>query len=125
MTEVSFDRWYRPLATPAGPRPRPLRRFRRCRHAACVDGLGGILGRHSLGFHHRCQAGEGGAVPRLGGRAWLAGGRWLVNGSSKGVVELTIDPPVQAKVVGVPTTLRTLLVSVTDPDALIAACSRN
>jgi hypothetical protein len=52
-------------------------------------------------------------------------GRWLVNGSSKGVVELTIDPPVQAKIVGVSTTLRTLLVSVTDPEALIAACARN
>jgi hypothetical protein len=52
-------------------------------------------------------------------------GRWLVNGSSKGVVELTIDPPVKAKIVGVSTTLRTLLVSVTDPEALIAACTRN
>jgi hypothetical protein len=52
-------------------------------------------------------------------------GRWLVNGSSKGVVELTIDPPVKAKIVGVSTTLRTLLVSVTDPEALIAACARN
>ena len=59
-------------------------------------------------------------------RAWSAGvhgrsGRWLVNGSTKGVVELTIDPPVRAHVVGRTITLRTLWVSVTDPDALIAA----
>jgi hypothetical protein len=46
-------------------------------------------------------------------------GRWLVNGSAKGMVELTIDPPVRAYVAGVPITLRTLWVSVTDP--LIAA----
>jgi hypothetical protein len=49
-------------------------------------------------------------------------GRWLVNGSSKGIVELTIDPPVKARVLGAPVTLKTLRVSVTDPDALIAAC---
>ena len=48
-------------------------------------------------------------------------GRWLVNGSSNGMVELTIDPPVRAYVAGLPITLRTLWVSVTDPDALIAA----
>ena len=38
-----------------------------------------------------------------------------------GMVELTIDPPVRAYVAGLPITLRTLWVSVTDPDALIAA----
>lgn len=48
-------------------------------------------------------------------------GRWLVNGSSKGMVELTIDPEARAYVVGVPIKLRTLWVSVTDPNALIAA----
>ncbi len=48
-------------------------------------------------------------------------GRWLVNGSTRGVVELTIGPPVHAKAVGRSITLRTLWVSVTDPDALIAA----
>ncbi|MDT5095310.1 MAG: hypothetical protein QOH60_4673 [Mycobacterium sp.] len=48
-------------------------------------------------------------------------GRWLVNASSKGMVELTIDPSARAHVIGVPVTLRTLWVSVTDPEALIAA----
>ncbi len=37
---------------------------------------------------------------------------------------MTIDPPVRARVTGVPTTLRTLWVSVTDPDALIAVCAK-
>jgi hypothetical protein len=52
-------------------------------------------------------------------------GRWLVNGSPKGIVELTIDPPVRAHVAGLPITLRTLSVSVTDPDALIAAVAKS
>ena len=49
------------------------------------------------------------------------GARWLVNGSGKGLVALTIGPPARAKfwVMSVP--LRSLSVSVTDPDALIAA----
>ncbi len=50
-------------------------------------------------------------------------GRWLVNGSSKGIVELTIDPPATAQVMGVSVTLSTLAVSVTDPEALIEACT--
>lgn len=50
-------------------------------------------------------------------------GRWLVNGSSKGIVRLTLDPPARAYVMGVPITLRTLDVSVTDPQALIAECA--
>jgi len=41
------------------------------------------------------------------------------------MVELTIDPPVRAYVAGVPITLRTLRVSVTDPDALIAAVAQS
>ena len=56
-----------------------------------------------------------------GAHGWR--GRWLVNGSSKGIVELTIDPRVRAYVMGVPVKLRTLWVSVTDPDALIAAAA--
>jgi hypothetical protein len=57
-----------------------------------------------------------------GAHGWR--GRWMVNGSSKGIVELTIDPPAKARVMGVPTELRTLWVSVTDPDALIKACTQ-
>jgi hypothetical protein len=57
-----------------------------------------------------------------GAHGWR--GRWLVNGSSKGIVELTIDPPTRAYVMGVPVTLKTLWVSVTEPEALIEACTR-
>jgi hypothetical protein len=51
-------------------------------------------------------------------------GRWLVNGSSDGMVELTVDPPARAYVTGVAISLRTLTVSVTNPEALIEACTR-
>jgi hypothetical protein len=55
-----------------------------------------------------------------GARGWR--GRWLVNSSSKDIVELTIAPPVRAYAMGAPIKLQTLYVSVTDPQALIAAC---
>jgi hypothetical protein len=49
---------------------------------------------------------------------------WLVNGSSKGLVDLVIDPPARAKAVQVTIKLTKLTISVDDPDALIAACPR-
>jgi hypothetical protein len=49
-------------------------------------------------------------------------GRWLVNGSGTGLVELTMEPPVEAKVFVKSVQLRSLWLSVDDPDALIAAC---
>jgi hypothetical protein len=48
--------------------------------------------------------------------------RWLVNGSGKGLVALTIEPPARAKFSMMSVPVRSLWVSVTDPDALIAAC---
>jgi hypothetical protein len=47
-------------------------------------------------------------------------GRWLVNGSSKSIVRITIDPPATARLLRMPVTLRVLRVSVTEPDALLA-----
>ncbi|MBE1552129.1 hypothetical protein GGC64_006216 [Mycobacterium sp. OAS707] len=49
---------------------------------------------------------------------------WLVNGSSRGLVDLVIEPPVPAQGVRMSIELRKLTVSVDDPDALIAACAR-
>lgn len=48
-------------------------------------------------------------------------GRWLVNGSTTGIVTLTIDPPVRARLIVVSVRLRTLHVSMVDPDAFAAA----
>ncbi|GAY13761.1 hypothetical protein [Mycobacterium sp. shizuoka-1] len=121
MTGIRFDNWYRPLATPLGLGP----------DRSDVTVSDGRV-RVTMGWGFSADiplaaitAATPARGPFLGWGVHGWRGRWLVNGSSKGVVELAIDPPVQAKVVGVPTTLRTLLVSVTDPEALIAACGRN
>jgi hypothetical protein len=47
--------------------------------------------------------------------------RWLVNGSSSGIVRLTLDPSARAWMGPVPPRVRVLRVSVEDPDGLIAA----
>jgi hypothetical protein len=47
-------------------------------------------------------------------------GQWLVNGSSKGIVRIRIDPPATGQLLRVPVSVRLLRVSVTDPDALLA-----
>lgn len=55
----------------------------------------------------------------IGVHGWA--GRWLVNGSVRGIVRVEIDPPGRAWVVGVPVRLRQLFVSLEDPDGFIAA----
>ena len=60
-----------------------------------------------------------GLVGGIGVHGWR--GTWLVNGAASGVVAITVDPPVRAKVLGVPVRLRTLQVSVESPEDLIAA----
>lgn len=65
-------------------------------------------------------------LPRSRGvHGW--GGRWLVNGSGEGIVEIALEPPPRAFVIGFPVRLRRLLVSVDDPAGLqesLAAPSR-
>jgi hypothetical protein len=46
------------------------------------------------------------------------GGRWLVNGSGRGIVSIRLDPVQRAYVMGLPVRLRELLVSVAEPSAL-------
>jgi hypothetical protein len=51
-------------------------------------------------------------------------GRWLVNGSSQGIVDIALSPYERGYVVGFPVRLRNLLVSVDDPGGLITALTR-
>ena len=48
-------------------------------------------------------------------------GRWLVNGSGLGIVSIDLSPPQRGYVMGFPVRLRQLMVSVTEPAALVAA----
>jgi hypothetical protein len=60
------------------------------------------------------------------GRVWGWGAhgwhrRWLVNGSSQGLVRVEFSPAVRAHTAGFPVLVERLRVSVEDPDALLAA----
>lgn len=46
-------------------------------------------------------------------------GRWLVNGSSQGLVSLELAPEQRGHVMGVPVRLRELMISVEQPEALL------
>jgi hypothetical protein len=55
----------------------------------------------------------------IGVHGWA--GRWAVNGSRGGAVRLEINPPARARVCGLPVRLRTLWLSLADPDGFLAA----
>lgn len=55
----------------------------------------------------------------IGVHGWR--GWWLVNGSMRGLVAIEIDPVVRARVMYVPVRLRTLVLSLADPDAFAAS----
>jgi hypothetical protein len=120
VTELRYQRWFIPLATPLGLGPK------RSDVSIHDDTLHVAMG-WAFSADIPLPSVKGARLSRERVFAWgVHGGwrgRWLVNGSSQGIVELTIDPPVKATAMGVPITLRVLLVSVTDPSALIAACA--
>jgi hypothetical protein len=49
------------------------------------------------------------------------GGRWLVNGSGRGILSIKLTPDQRAYVMGVPIRLRELMVSVDEPSRVAAA----
>jgi len=59
-----------------------------------------------------------GGIGVHGGRGW-----WLVNGGIKGIVDITIDPPARARVLGVRARLKRLQVGVQSPEELLAVLS--
>lgn len=69
--------------------------------------------------HVRAAAPYEGRVWSWGVHGWR--GRWLVNGSSSGIVRVELNPPAQARTMGFRISVSELLVSVEDPDGLIAA----
>jgi hypothetical protein len=117
-TQLRYERWFKPFSVPFGLGPR------HSDVSIANDTLHVSMG---WGFAAEIPLSTITAAKPRDDRVYSWGvhgfrGRWLVNGSSKGIVELTIDPPVKARVIGVPVPLKTLWVSVTDPDALVAAC---
>lgn len=117
--EISYAKWMLPLSVPFGLGPRN----------SSVEVRDGVL--HvsmGWGFTADIPLASITSAGHYEGRITSWGvhgfrGRWLVNGSSQGVVALSMDPPAMARVVGRTVTLRELAVSVDDPDGLIAACT--
>ena len=94
------------------------------------------VGRDSLrvtmgwGFHAEIPRGavreigpDGAAVTGWGVHGWR--GRWLVNGSSSGLVRLELDPAVHALVMGIPVRLRTLRLSLVAPSELTSMLTQH
>jgi hypothetical protein len=67
----------------------------------------------------RAVARDNSRVLGWGAHGWR--GKWLVNGSSSGLVRIELDPAGHGRVAGVPVTVRVLRVSVDDPDGLVDA----
>ena len=92
--------------------------------AGTVD-AGTVDVRMGLAFRASLPLGTVVQAARYDGRVWGWGvhgwrGRWLVNGSSHGLVTLTIAPPAPARVLGIPVHLRQLIVSLEDPEGFLA-----
>lgn len=63
---------------------------------------------------------------RVPGPVWAWGahgwrGRWLVNGSSRGLVQLTIVPTARGRCMGFPLKVKELTLSLAEPDAFVEA----
>ena len=96
------------------------------RHGAAVLDDEQLTVRYGIGFSARIPRSSLGPPTRHEGRVggWGAHGwrgRWLVNGSSHGIVVLPVDPPQRAHVLGWPISLRELAMSLDDPDGFLAA----
>jgi hypothetical protein len=119
QTELRFDRWALPLTVPVGlgPKKSELRVESGKLHVKMGWAFTADIPLTSITSAEPTNA----RVYAAG--VHYMGGRWLVNGAAKGLVVLTIEPPAQAKVWRTSVTVRSLWVSVTDPDALIAACT--
>jgi hypothetical protein len=119
--QFSYEQWYRWLAVPLGLGPN--RAVVRVGDNNLHVEMGWAF-KTDIPLASITDASRGGQrfVVELGvhGRR----GDWLVNGSSNNIVELAIDPPVRARAALRKVELSTLRVSVSDPDSLIAACTR-
>jgi hypothetical protein len=115
--QFGCDRWYRWMATPLGLGPK-----------------GAAIRTSATHLHVKLGWAFEADIPltsivdiRRGERVidgWGVRGRkgiWFVNGSSNDIVEVAIDPPLQARASHRRVDLHNLRISVSEPDAFIAA----
>jgi hypothetical protein len=99
---------------------------RRCRVVVTADRLSVVMGVGAWAFAGTVARSSVTQVARVAGPVWAWGahgwrGRWLVNGSSRGLVEVTIQPAGRGRCLVVPVRLARLTVSLEEPDEFIAA----
>ncbi len=95
-------------------------------HGAAVVDDTHLVVRYGIMFRAAIPRSALGAPARYHGRVYSWGvhgwrGRWLVNGSSHGIVVLAVEPRQRAYVMGWPIRLRELAISLDDPDGFVAA----
>lgn len=117
---ISFDRWYAVLSNLVGLRPSTA--------YVEVDGAQ-VEVRMGWAFRSRFPRSAVASTSTLETRPLSRGvhgfgGRWLVNGSGRGILSIHLNPAQRAYVMGMPLRVRELQVSVTEPPALAAALSR-
>ena len=114
---ITFDPWYRVLSSLLGLPPSS---------ASLAVGDEDVAAHMGWAFRSRFPRSAIASAEALDMRPLSRGvhgfrGRWLVNGSGRGVVGIRLTPPQRAYVLGVPVRLEELLVSVSEPGALTAA----
>jgi hypothetical protein len=114
---ISFDRWYGVVSSLLGLPP-----------STAYVKLGGAQVEVRMGWAFRSRFPRSAVVATsaldirsLSRGVHGFGGRWLVNGSGRGILRIHLSPIQRAYVMGVPVRLRELLVSVSDWPALAAA----
>jgi hypothetical protein len=117
---LSFSPFMTAVMTPmlAGPR--------RCHVVVTPDRLSVEMGTGGWAFSGTVPRSSITRVVRVTGPVWAWGahgwrGRWLVNGSSRGLVQITIKPAASGRCLMFPITLRELTVSLDEPDQFVAA----
>ena len=121
--DLSFSPFMRILTTPilAGPS--------RCHVALEADRLSVAMGVGGWTFSADVPLSSVGEVARVSGPVWGWGahgwrGRWLVNGSSRGLVRISIQPAARGRCLILPIKLTELTVSLEEPDEFVAAIAR-
>jgi hypothetical protein len=94
QTELRYERWFLPLSVPLGMRPK---------HSEVRVVAGTLHVKMGWAFDAHIPLASITSAEATNTRvfAWgvhYSGGRWLVNGSGKGLVVLTIEPPAQEEV---------------------------
>ena len=118
--QLSFNPFIRVLMTPLLAGPPRCRVVLTPKRLKVKMGLGGWA--YSASVPRASLTGAtpaSGPVLGWGAHGWR--GRWLINGSSRGLVRITIDPPSRGRCLMVPVKLRELTLSLEQPEAFIAA----